>query len=378
MSAPNEGFSLTADSRASFAGAARARLREEPMRAIFATAILLFCLSTVAPEPDYLSLLPGAFHLGGGKSIASLVQIESSRARGSRKAIGAQLAAKTSAQNPAPPAQPAPAQPPAASANASAGALPNVSEPGSTPQASVDDLCNALLTSAQDNDLPVAFFANLIWQESRLRDDAVSPKGAMGIAQFMPKVAMASGLENPFDPLSALAASARLLGELRDQFGNLGFVAAAYNAGAKRVSEWLARRRALPRETRVYVMDVTGRSVEQWQKSPQNTVELHFVRRLPCRDMPAFSQLEQAQLQQAQSARQQAQEAKAEQPQTPKPPEKVAAKRRATRQRGAEHKPKRTPLRHEDARTAEREHHRAAREAKQHIRRAPRARPRRA
>ena len=80
---------------------------------------------------------------------------------------------------------------------------------------SLNDLCNALYTSAQDNDLPVPFFANLIWQESRLRDDAVSRKGALGIAQFMPETAAESGLDNPFDPLKAIPASARFLRELR-------------------------------------------------------------------------------------------------------------------------------------------------------------------
>ena len=54
---------------------------------------------------------------------------------------------------------------------------------------SLDNLCNTLFTSAHDNDLPVPFFANLLWQESRLRNDVVSKKGALGIAQFMPKVA---------------------------------------------------------------------------------------------------------------------------------------------------------------------------------------------
>ena len=52
---------------------------------------------------------------------------------------------------------------------------------------------------------------------------------------------------------------------LRDQFGNLGLVAAAYNAGARRVMQWLERRRSLPRETRGYVLHVTGRSVQEWQ-----------------------------------------------------------------------------------------------------------------
>lgn len=343
------------------------------MRAILATVILLLCLSRVAPELEYSLLLPVSFHLGSRASIASLVEIESSRARGGRETIAAPPAAEIDGQTPAAAAQ-TPAAP-ATNSNSTSGQSPNPSKTGTAPQVSLDDLCDALLTSAQHNDLPIAFFANLIWQESRLRDDTVSPKGALGIAQFMPKVAIASGLENPFDPLQALAASARLLRELRDQFGNLGFVAAAYNAGAKRVSEWLERRRTLPRETRGYVIGVTGRSVEQWQKAPQDAIELHFVRRLPCRNLPAFTELEQAQLQQAQLERERVQ---AEQPQKPKAPEKAKATTRAKQEHVVERKQARTPRRHEKVHTVKREHHRAKLEARERIRRAPHERHRRA
>ena len=69
---------------------------------------------------------------------------------------------------------------------------------------SLDDLCNALYTSARNNDLPVPFFANLIWQESRLHYDSRQPDGALGIAQFMPEVAVEVGLDDPFDPLQAI------------------------------------------------------------------------------------------------------------------------------------------------------------------------------
>ncbi len=163
---------------------------------------------------------------------------------------------------------------------------------------SLDDLCNTLFDSAQHNDLPVPFFANLIWQESRLRHDAVSPVGAQGIAQFMPRVAAEVGLANPFDPRQALPASARLLRELRERFRNLGFVAAAYNAGAHRVAEWLLHGGKLPRETQTYVVRITGRSVEDWRKSPVDGSTLRFARPLPCRELPAFASIEQAQAEQ--------------------------------------------------------------------------------
>ncbi len=165
--------------------------------------------------------------------------------------------------------------------------------------ASVGALCHALLTSAKDNDLPVPFFANLIWQESRLDLFSVSRAGAQGIAQFMPKVAAEIGLRNPFDPHEALPASARFLQALRQHFGNLGFVAAAYNAGTHRVADWLDHGRSLPSETRTYVVRVTGRSADAWRKAPIDDLELTFVRPMPCRELPAFADLERAKLRSA-------------------------------------------------------------------------------
>src|SRR5262249_36133536 len=95
---------------------------------------------------------------------------------------------------------------------------------------STDTICSALATAAAQNDLPTDFFARLIWQESRFDPAAVSRAGAQGVAQFMPATANWRGLSNPFDPLEAIAESAKLLRDLRREFGNLGLAAAAYNA----------------------------------------------------------------------------------------------------------------------------------------------------
>ena len=141
-------------------------------------------------------------------------------------------------------------------------------------------LCDTLVASAQANGLPIVFFSNLIWQESRFHPDAVSRAGALGIAQFMPKTAAAVGLENPLDPQQALPASARLLATLYREFGNWGLAAAAYNAGGKRVSDWLSKGNVLPKETRDYVLTITGRPVEQW--SPANSESGAPSRRRRC------------------------------------------------------------------------------------------------
>jgi hypothetical protein len=241
------------------------------MRLIVVVAILLLGISSALPEPEH-GLVPPMQTIAPAPIPATMPSDQS-------VSSGQTAPAKT----PNPASAPIPAAAQAASAS---------------PQ-SVDEVCSTLLTSAQANDLPVAFFANLIWQESRLHDNALSPKGAMGIAQFMPKVAAESGVQNPFDPSQALPASAKLLNQLFDQFGNLGYVAAAYNAGAQRVSDWLEHGRALPRETRDYVMHITGRSVEAWRKKPQDDADLRFTPQLPCRRLPTFAALEQAQSQQA-------------------------------------------------------------------------------
>src|ERR1700756_4510278 len=86
----------------------------------------------------------------------------------------------------------------------------------------------------------------------------VSPKGAQGIAQFMPATASWHGLADPFEPVEALRHSAAYLRELLNQFGNLGLAAAAYNAGPARVGAWLLSHHGLPAETRNYVALVTG------------------------------------------------------------------------------------------------------------------------
>jgi len=133
------------------------------------------------------------------------------------------------------------------------------------PRASPDEICRTLAQAAVDNQLPVEFFTRVIWQESRFDPEAVSPKGAQGIAQFMPQTASGRGLTDPFEPLQALRESASYLRELRTTFrGSLGLAAAAYNAGPGRVEAWLAGRRGLPNETRAYVRIITGRTAESW------------------------------------------------------------------------------------------------------------------
>jgi hypothetical protein len=87
----------------------------------------------------------------------------------------------------------------------------------------------------------------------------------------MPRTASERGLLDPHDPVQALPKSAEFLRELLKEFGNLGLAAAAYNAGPRRVRDWLEGRGGLPSETQRYVEIITGHPAEEWAKAGEPT-----------------------------------------------------------------------------------------------------------
>jgi hypothetical protein len=154
-------------------------------------------------------------------------------------------------------------------------------------------MCLMIEAAARANDLPLEFFARVIWQESHFQPNAVGPmtrsgQRAQGIAQFMPGTANERRLLDPFDPVQALPKSAEFLSELRNQFGNLGLAAAAYNAGPRRVQEWLAGIGAMPQETRHYVVAITGTAVEEWRAAGRSGKMSDRAAHTSCQDLMAL------------------------------------------------------------------------------------------
>ncbi|MBH5402566.1 lytic transglycosylase domain-containing protein [Bradyrhizobium sp. CNPSo 4010] len=168
---------------------------------------------------------------------------------------------------------------------------PRAVEPGVQAEPSpTERFCHALRQAAESSGIPVPFFARLIWQESRFKSNEVSHAGAQGVAQFMPETAAEVGLDDPFDPMKALPASAKFLRKLRDDFGNLGLAAAAYNAGPGRIQKWLARESELPRETRDYVRIITGTKAEDWiERSEALAIRIDLPREAPCEGIGSLS-----------------------------------------------------------------------------------------
>ncbi len=110
--------------------------------------------------------------------------------------------------------------------------------------------------------------AALVLVESGGRPEALSPKGALGLWQFMPDTARQYGLtiggttDERFDVVKSTRAAARYLRQLYARFGDWRLAFAAYNAGEGAVEQAVARagdkdftrvRALLPRETRSYV-----------------------------------------------------------------------------------------------------------------------------
>lgn len=154
-----------------------------------------------------------------------------------------------------------------------------------------ESLCLIIESAATSHQLPLEFFARVIWQESRFQANAVGPvtrsgQRAQGIAQFMPGTANERRLLDPFDPVQALPKSAEFLSELRNRFGNLGLAAAAYNAGPRRVQDWLDGSGSMPPETRNYVLAITGSAIEDWRNGA--SVKPQARSQTNCRDLMAL------------------------------------------------------------------------------------------
>jgi soluble lytic murein transglycosylase-like protein len=80
---------------------------------------------------------------------------------------------------------------------------------------------------------------SLIRAESDFDPKAVSPKGAQGLMQLMPKTATRLGVQNPMDAAANVEGGTRYLQSLLEQYHyDLTKALAAYNAGPERVDQY--------------------------------------------------------------------------------------------------------------------------------------------
>lgn len=104
------------------------------------------------------------------------------------------------------------------------------------PQITVSD---AVTGSSQRYHLDPDLVNSVIRAESNFNPRAVSPKGAQGLMQLMPKTSSVLGVSNAFDTQTNVDAGTRYLRELLEHYNfDLIKALAAYNAGPQRVQQF--------------------------------------------------------------------------------------------------------------------------------------------
>lgn len=144
--------------------------------------------------------------------------------------------------------------------------------------AATDGKLNYVLQKAEEKGLP-ASVATIPMIESNYQNDAVSPKGAAGVWQLMPKTAKDSGLdpEERKELIPSTDAAINLLAHLHEQFGSWELAFAAYNAGPEKVKAALKKNPEaksindldLPQETKDYVAKImaVNQAIEKIEKA---------------------------------------------------------------------------------------------------------------
>ena len=87
----------------------------------------------------------------------------------------------------------------------------------------------------------------------------LSPKGAGGVAQFMPATAKSFGVDIT-DPASSIDGQGRFMKVLMDKYKNVPEALAAYNMGETKYDRYKKDGRTLPQETRGYVQKIMGKA----------------------------------------------------------------------------------------------------------------------
>lgn len=92
---------------------------------------------------------------------------------------------------------------------------------------------------ARNYGLDSALLHAVISVESKYNPNAVSPQGARGMMQLMPRTAKRYGVTNAFDPAQNIDGGAHYLRDLLQMFDNdLVLALAAYNAGESSVAKY--------------------------------------------------------------------------------------------------------------------------------------------
>ena len=133
-------------------------------------------------------------------------------------------------------------------------------------------------------DVPERWIREVMRQESGGRIGATSPVGAMGLMQVMPgtyrELRSRYGFgDDPYHPYDSIMAGAAYIREMYDLYGSPAFLA-AYNAGPRRLEDYLWNNRGLPNETRNYVARI-GPNIVAHHPSKRAAPEIYAAAEIP-------------------------------------------------------------------------------------------------
>ncbi len=107
------------------------------------------------------------------------------------------------------------------------------------PRLDVNKYDDLITKAANKYNLDSALIKAVIKAESNFNHRAVSPVGAQGLMQLMPKTASSLNVDDSFHPRKNIDGGARYLRYLLNTYrGNLDLALAAYNAGEKAVAKY--------------------------------------------------------------------------------------------------------------------------------------------
>jgi soluble lytic murein transglycosylase-like protein len=131
----------------------------------------------------------------------------------------------------------------------------------------VAELARTIVTEARRHELDPTLVLAVMRVESRYYNFAVSPVGAMGLMQVMPKTGeeIAAKLDirwrgprTLFDPIANVRMGVAYLKQLSERYGSLPTALAAYNWGPGRVDRRLRRGRPVPTGYPLLVKEAHG------------------------------------------------------------------------------------------------------------------------
>jgi hypothetical protein len=159
-----------------------------------------------------------------------------------------------------------------------------------TPPGPPDDPWGPYIEEASSRyDVPDVWIRTVMNVESRGQEYqngqlTTSPVGAMGLMQVMPQTYdelrdQYRLSDDPYDPHDNILAGAAYMREMYDIYGSPGFLA-AYNAGPRRLDDYLGNLRPLPDETRRYVAMIAP-AIDGVRPAHRSAAESYAMNQLP-------------------------------------------------------------------------------------------------